>query len=230
MEEGVHMKQIFTIMEQTSRHSIKAISIFYIIVAMGMMALGFTQQVYSYTYLMLVVVSVVALWIIQIRRISKQFKTETYQRILLLPEKKAYMWSELIFHMITFIGLFLVFYFSWLLYLMISGMHSVNQIVLTSWDNVIFKSMFPYERLNLIGNLMLWMNIGIQCYVFTISFKLKKFIWVIPVIILDFCQIQFSWQYSDYSVIFHMMFYIAAWGYSYITLKQIFRQKKEVKS
>lgn len=224
------MKQIFTMMEQTNRHRIKAVLIFYGMVAIGMIVLGFTQPVYSYIFLLFALICVLVLCILLAWQDVKYMKKETYQRIMLLPEKKAYLWSVLLFYMITFVGLFLVFYFSWLLFLIIPGKYQVNQIVLISWDHALLKSFFPIQRLNLFANLMFWMNIGVQWFVISTWYRYRKFIFACPLIIFDIYQLNFYWKYPEYSVIFHMLFYVVAWVYAYLIMKHMFGHKKEVRS
>lgn len=220
------MKHVFEIMEQTSKTSIKAICIFYILAAIGTIGLSFTLRYAIYLFYVYIALCVIVLCIFQIWRVLKQLKQESYQQMM-LSDKKAYLWSELLFHSFTFVGLLLVLYFSWLLFLVLSGHHSINDIVITSWNHAVFKSLFPYNRLDLLGNLMFWMNIGIQCYALTMLFHYKKYIFICPLIILDVWQIYFKWQYPDYSVIFHMLFYIAAWVYAYLLLKRICGQKRK---
>lgn len=169
------MKYIFTMMEQSCQKDLKKVLLVYFAAAIITAVMIFFHSMSGWTYIVILGMGILSLIVIETRRIYHQVVNGNMNRMLLLPVKRmTFFWSESLYCICCFIGLFMSMALTWSVLLFFVKHTTAYDFMMASWSNDIMKLIFPSQPYLLITWILFGIALGLECVVEALDFGLKQ--------------------------------------------------------
>lgn len=170
------MKDIFFMMEQNCAKSMKQLLCMYpiiFIVVLGAIILFADNQLLFDSILM---AGLLLMMRIHYLRIKNLVKDGALTRLQLLPVKSyAFVVSELLFCLASYMLLFVCFYFAWFVYAyMILGVANSNELIIATWSTTSVSFLFMDNIWNIALMFLYVLLFAFQTLAFSLSMALKE--------------------------------------------------------
>ena len=204
------MKDILFMMEQNCAKSMKKLCLIYpifcVVVIMSIALFADNQLLFD----IILMAGLLIIMKVHFNRINELVKDGAIVRLRLLPVKSyAFVVSELLFCLASYMFLFVCLYFSWFVYAyMILGITNSNEFIIATWSTISISFLFMDNIWNIALMIVYVMLFAFQTLATSLSIALKEnTISVFPTIFLSYEMI-FNMNTVDETMFFVIIVFI----------------------